>query len=60
MYALGGQHIVLRRVEVSYAEATEEEEKLKKVAEILSGAVYAYLKHKSLVRKQSPLRRIEN
>ena len=56
MYALGGQYIVLRRVEISYLEADEEEGKLKKVTEILSDAVYAYLKHTGPLRKQSPLR----
>ena len=60
MYALGGHQIVLRRVEVWYVEATEEEGKLRELVEILSGAVYAYLKHKGSVCKESPLRGKEN
>jgi len=48
MYASGGQHTVLRRVEVSYLDATEEEGKLRKLVEILSEAVCAYLKQKGL------------
>ena len=60
MYAIGGQQIVLRKVEVSYLEATEEAEKLKKVTEILSEGVYAYLKHKGSVRKGWPLGGKEN
>jgi hypothetical protein len=60
MYALGGQHIVLRKVEISYVEETEEEGKLKRVTEILSEGVYAYLKHKGSVRMESPLRGKEN
>jgi hypothetical protein len=60
MYALGGRGIVLRKVEVSYVDATDAEGKLKKVTEILSGAVYAYLTHKGFVRKGWPLRGKEN
>jgi len=56
----GGQQIVLRKVEVLYVEATEEEGKPRKLVEILSEGVYAYLKHKALVRKESPLRGEEN
>jgi len=51
-----GQQIVLRRVEVSYLEATEEEGKLKKVTEILSEAVYAHLRQKEPVHKGSALK----
>jgi hypothetical protein len=60
MYASGGQHIVLRRVEVTYAETTEEEGKLRKLVGILSEGVYVYLKHKSLVHKRLPPGRKEN
>jgi hypothetical protein len=60
MYALGEQHIVFRKVEILCVEETEEEGKLKRVTEILSKGVYAYLKHKGSVRKQSPLRGEEN
>ena len=55
-----GQGIVLRKVEVSYVDATEEEGKLRKLVEILSEAVYACLKHKGSVRKQLPLSGGEN
>jgi hypothetical protein len=51
---------VLRKVEVSCVEETKPEGKLKKITEILSEAIYAYLKHKGAVRKPSPLRRKEN
>jgi hypothetical protein len=54
MYALGGQHIVLRRVEVLYVEPTEQQGKLGKLVEILSESVYAYLKHKGCFCKGWP------
>jgi len=53
MYASGGQHIVFRKVEISYAEETVEEGKPRKLVEILSEAVYAHLRHKGSVRKES-------
>jgi len=59
-YAIGGQQIVLRKIEILCVESTEEEGRLKKVTEILSEAIYAYLKQKTLVHKQSPLRGKEN
>jgi hypothetical protein len=60
MYASGGQHIVLRKVEISYVEAMGEEGKPRKLIEILSEGVYAYLKHTASLRKQSPLSGKEN
>ena len=60
MYALGGQQIVFRKVEILCVESTEEEGRLKKVTELLSEGVYACLKQNTLVRKQSPLRGSEN
>ena len=60
MYASGGQQIVLRKVEVLYVEEIEEEGKPSELVEILSEAVYAYLKHNGSVRKESPLRGKEN
>ena len=51
---------MLRKVEVSYAEAEEEEGKLRELVEILSDGVYAHIKQKGSVRKQSSLRGREN
>jgi len=55
MYEVGGQHTVLRRIEVSYVEAREEEGKLRKMVEILSEGVNACLKQKACVQKDSAL-----
>jgi hypothetical protein len=55
MYEAGGQHTVLRRIEVSYVEAREEEGKLRKMVEILSEGVNACLKQKGCVQKDSAL-----
>jgi hypothetical protein len=56
MYASGGRQIVLRKVEVSLVEVPDKESRRERVAEILSEAVYAYLKHKGFGRRESPLR----
>jgi len=60
MYAPGEHQIVLRKVEISCVEATEEEGKLRKLVEILSEGVYAYLKQKGRLSKKSSLSGKEN
>lgn len=42
---------MFKRVEFAYTEATEEKERLKRIAEILSEGVYAYLKKSGLLRE---------
>ena len=51
---------MLRTVEVSHVEATEEEGKPRKLVEILSEAVYAYLRQTGRLRKESSLLGKEN
>lgn len=41
------------KLEVSYEPGTDEDGRLKQVAQILSGAVYAYLKRRRLLRQDA-------
>lgn len=45
---------------VSYLEASDQEQRMEKLIDILSEGVYAHLKKKGLARKQSPPRGKEN
>ncbi|MFC1715628.1 hypothetical protein ACFL6S_18305 [Candidatus Poribacteria bacterium] len=50
MYAAGGKTAVSRKVDIVYTEMANKEERLKRIAEILSEGVYAYLKENRLLR----------
>ncbi len=44
---------MFKKIEISYTQATEEKERLKRITEILSEGVYAYLKKNGLLKEDS-------
>jgi hypothetical protein len=53
IHAVGGESAMTMKVEVSYRAGVDEDERLKQVAQILSEAVYAYLKRRGLLKEGS-------
>jgi len=49
MYALGENQMALK-ITVEFIETPDEDERMKKVAKILAGGVYAYLKKEGVLR----------
>ena len=51
MYAAGEKPVVCKKVEISYTDKTDDQERQKRITEILAEGVYAYLKTSGYLRE---------